>query len=151
MKGQDFKKGVFAALQQCEFVRLGNLLRASGQGASIFVGTEKGFGDQWFVSVGLCLDGLGVDLLDRLEQSHMYFRLERLFPQHRELILTAGQLDDPRQPAAYQAFLGLLAGEVANDLERLASERGVVEAYRLGRLTGGLITKAARERLTLLA
>lgn len=147
MTGQQFRKGILSALKQGGFSGSGSLVRATGDGGSVLVGVEKGFGDQWFVNAGLCLDSLGTELPQRVEHCHMYFRLERLFPQHRELILASGKLEDPAQQKAYQDLLGLLAGDIAVELKQLGSERGAAESYRAGRLSGGLVTKAAEEKL----
>ncbi len=78
----------------------------------------------------------------------MYCRLERLFPEHRELILTSGRLDDAAQPGAYHALVDLLAGDVAIELKNLGTERGAAEAYKAGRLSGGLVSKEAEEKLS---
>jgi hypothetical protein len=146
--GQQFTAGIFAALKQAGFSGTGNLRRVIGEGGTVLVGVEKGFGDQWFVNAGICLDSLGSEQIERIERSHMYFRLERLFPQYRELILASGQLDDPEQAIAYGELIGLLANDIALGLKQLASARGAAEAYRAGRLEGGLVTKAARELLS---
>ena len=84
MTGQEFREGLFGALQQHGFARRGSLMRLPGEAAIILAGVQKGFGEQWFVNVGFWLKQLDRDEPDRIEQSQMYFRLERLFPQYRE-------------------------------------------------------------------
>lgn len=148
MSGQSFRKGVFTALQQCGFARLGNLLRAKGDGVSVFINVEKGFGDQWFVNVGFCIDSVSTTQPTRIEHSHLYFRLERLFPEYRDIIIGAGQLGDPGQQTTYFDFINLLISKIAIDLKLMLSERSLSEAFDLGRLNEGLITKEARGKLT---
>jgi hypothetical protein len=147
MTALEFKKGLFGVLQQHGFVRRGSLMRLSGDGTIVLVGVQKGFGEQWFVNVGFWLKQLDRGEPDRIEQSHMYFRLERLFPQHREFILEAGDLAAEGQLKAYHKFLGLLVDEITVDLKQLGTRVGLVEAYHAGRLSAGLVTKAAKESL----
>ncbi|WP_144020743.1 MULTISPECIES: hypothetical protein [Burkholderia] len=148
MKSSEFKQGIFESLMQCGFIRRGNLMCFSGNGAKVAIGVEKGFGQQWFVNVGFCIDRIGTDEISRIEQSHMYFRLDRLFAQHRELIVGAGALDDMGQPREYEVFLGLLASEVGEELKRFANEQAIADAYRAGRFREGLVTKSVRDLLS---
>lgn len=122
-------------------------MRLPGDAAIILVGVQKGFGEQWFVNVGFWLKQLGRKEPDRIEQSHLYFRLERLFPQHREFILKASDLADEGQVSAYHEFLRVLVDEIAGDLKQLGTTEGLFDAYHAGRLTVGLVTKAAKEML----
>ncbi|WP_108519598.1 hypothetical protein [Bradyrhizobium algeriense] len=147
MTGQEFSKGLFGALQQHGFARRGSLMWLPGEATITLVGVQKGFGEQWFVNEGFWLKQLGRDEPDRIEQSHMYFRLERLFPQYREFILKAGDLAAEEQLSAYQRFLRVLVDEIAGDLKQLGTTEGLVDAYHAGRLTVGLMTKAAKELL----
>lgn len=148
MKSNEFKQGIFASLMERGFLRRGNLMCFSGNGAQIAVGVENGFGQQWFVNVGFCLDRIGIGEITRIEQSHMYFRLDRLFAQHRELIVWAGALDDMEQSRKYEVFLSLLASEVGEELKQFSSEQAIADAYRAGRFREGLIAKSARDLIS---
>lgn len=79
----------------------------------------------------------------------MYFRLERLFPEHRESIALAGALGDPSQPMAFERLGLLLQGELDRGLRALGTEDGLREAMMAGRLNQGLVRKDAREYLRL--
>ncbi|MCG5510083.1 hypothetical protein [Ectothiorhodospira lacustris] len=129
------------------FARLGDLMFTSGDDAVALVGVEKGFGEQKFVTVGFCICRIGIELPRRVELAHMYFRLERLFPQYRECILAAGALDDSDQIAAFKQFLGYLEHTFAPDICGMTSEGGLVKAYCAGRFDAGLVTKQARDFL----
>ena len=144
MTGAEYKRGIHKAFQRAGFANQRYALHAPGEGATTLVNTQKGFGAQWFINVGFCLHRLDPTPVERVEKTHMYFRLERLFPAHRELILTASEIDDPGQPAAYPLLLDLLAGEIGAGLRALGSERGIIEAYRSGRLNQGLVLGTAR-------
>lgn len=146
MTGAEYKQGIYNAFRRAGFAKRRYALHASGEGATALVNTEKGFGDQWFINAGFCLHRLDPTPVERVEKTHMYFRLERLFPEHRELILTASAIDDPKQPAAYPVLLDLLAGEVGTGLRALGNERAIIEAYHTMRLVNqGLVVRGARE------
>jgi len=147
MTGIEFRKGVFDALRQRGFAQRGSLMRLPGDGAIGLVGVQKGFCEQWFVNVGFWLKQLGREEPGSIEQTHMYFRLERLFPQHREFILEAGDLTAGEHLKAYHYFLRLLVDDIAGGLKHLGTSDGLVNAYHSGRLSSGLVTKAAKELL----
>ncbi|MGY3694879.1 hypothetical protein ACVIGA_004959 [Bradyrhizobium sp. USDA 3240] len=142
-----FKKGLSEVLLQQGFVLGRDLLRISNDQMVTLIGVQNGFGDQWFVNVGFWLTRVGVEAPDRVEQAHLYFRLERLFPQHREIILAAGDLGDAGQSEAYERLTRLISSEIATNLKRMGTEEGLVEAYRAHRLEDGLMTKVAKEWL----
>ncbi|MDH2386724.1 hypothetical protein [Bradyrhizobium sp. CER78] len=142
-----FKKYLFEALLQQSFERRRDVMRISNDRRVTLVGVEKGFGRQWFINVGFWFTWVGFAELNRVEQAHLYFRLERLFPQYAEIIRAAGELGDAGPPEAYERLTGLLSSEIATDVKRLGTEEGLVEAYRASRLEGGLVTKVAREWL----
>ncbi|WOH82265.1 DUF4304 domain-containing protein [Bradyrhizobium sp. BEA-2-5] len=142
-----FNKDLFEALLEQGFVRDQDLMRVSNDRVVTLVGVQKGFGSQWFINVGFWFSGGGIEEPGSVEQTHLYFRLERLFPQHREIILAAGDLRDAGQPEAYQRLAELIGSEIATNVKRLGTEEGLVEAYRARRLEGGLVTKVAKEWL----
>ena len=141
------KKGLFVALLRQGFVRSRDLMRVSNDRIVTLVGVEKGFGEQLFINVGFWFIWAGIEEPGRVEHAHMYFRLERLFPQHREIILAAGDLGGVGQSEAYQRLAALISSEIATNVKRIGSEEGLVEAYRARRLEGGLVTKVAKEWL----
>ncbi len=105
---------------------------------------EKGFGNQWFIIVGFWLYALGSELPERVEQTHLYFRLERLVPTLRETLLEAGALNEPNQPRAYELLCGLLVNDIDSTLRILGTVAGLRSALQEGRLTHGLVRKEAR-------
>jgi hypothetical protein len=100
MNAANFKKGLSQVFLGLGCKTVGKSLRRDQSDVSVLVSFEKGFGDQWYITFGFWLNALGVLATDRVEQTHMYFRLERLLPNLRAMILTAGALDDPNQPAS---------------------------------------------------
>lgn len=147
MNGSQFKKGIFSLLMSQGFSARGDLMVLSSDSVSIVLGVSQGFGAQWFIDVGFTLLPLSREVPLRVEQSHLYFRLERLFPEHREAILKAGRLDDPEQEDSYQCFVGLLDRQIVSHLGSYTTLKNLANAFNSGGFTGGLVTKDARQFL----
>jgi hypothetical protein len=143
-----FKANLFRALRQHGFAPSGQLMRFFEDDIVTLVEAQKGFGSQWFVNVGFWLRRLGTLEPKRIERTHLYFRLERLFPEHREVILGAGDMSDTAQSEAHSALVRLIDRDIASELKVLGTEQGLVEAYGAGRLNAGLVTQAARQVLS---
>jgi hypothetical protein len=147
MNAASFKSNIEQVLVSAGFERHEKSLRRYESCVWTLVGIEKGFGPQWHINVGFWLEALDGKCTARVEQSHLYFRLERVFPEHRETITLAGALGDSNQPEAYAALLALLQGDIDRQLRALGTEAGLRAALTAGRLIQGLITKGAREHL----
>jgi hypothetical protein len=150
MNGRDFKKGIGNTLLSIGFETVGGgaFVRSNhDSGVSTIVSTQKSF-DQWYINVGFWLDRLGGERPNTVQQSHLYFRLERLVPEYRETILLAGALlDEPDQPNAYQELRHLLATAIDSRLQVLGTEAGLRQARAEGRLIDGLVRKDANDWL----
>lgn len=147
MKSTTFKRGLEKALLAMGFRRSRRSLLRRTNGVTQILGFQKGFGDQWFINVGIWIHALGEAAPDAVEQSHLYFRLERLIPELRETILGTGALSDDEQSEAYRELVDLLPNRVARELEALATEAGLRAAMARGRLASGLLRKEARAYL----
>jgi hypothetical protein len=145
MNASTFKKDLERMLLGFGFRRDGKSLRRDQSGVSVLVSFDKGFGKQW---LGFWLLGLD-ELKDaRVERTHLYFRLERLLPASREVILTAGHLGDEAQAQAYETLLRLLAEDADALLRTLGTEDDLRRAMRSSELSGrGFIRKDARAYL----
>jgi hypothetical protein len=147
MKALAFKKGLERVLLSIGFERAGKSFHRVGSGVATMVAFEKGFGNQWFIDVGFWLYALGSELPDRVEQTHLYFRLERLVPTLRETILEAGALTEPNQPQAHEKLCYLLVNDIDSTLRVLGTVAGLRSALQESRLTHGLVRKEARAYL----
>lgn len=148
MNASTFKKGLVEVLTSNGFVRFGKSLRRDDKNVTILISFENGFGQQWFINVGFWLIEIGDLVPEIVQKSHLYFRIERLFPENREIILTAGALDDVQQPIAFNELEHLLRDKLISSICKLASKENLKSALSDGRLAGiGLITKEARECL----
>lgn len=143
-----FKERVFSAFRDSGFSpRSGMVERESGF-ASVVVGVERGFGNQFFINVGFVLSALsGPSPVRRIQDAHLYFRLERLFPEYREQILTAGSLGETAQEEALDGLLQAVRTDISASLGVLQQAEGLAEAHKAGLLKGGLVHAAARDLL----
>lgn len=147
MNSRGFKTGLERVLLSTGFERHARLLRRRNSHVWTLVGEEKGFGQQRHINVGFWLEALGGECEQQVERAHLYFRLERLFPDHHETIALAGALGDPKQPEAFETLALLLQGEFDRGLRALGTEEGLRSAMAAGRLMQGLMRKEAREYL----
>lgn len=148
MTNADFKKGIQRALAPTGFTKAGKLNCYAGKGVVVLLALQKLEHDQqFFLNVGFWLTRFGASPPERVELSHLYFRVERLFPEYREIILCAGKLDDEAQPSAFNQFVELLRTTIAGGLVEMADELRLRQAFREGRFEHGLIRKEVREVL----
>ncbi len=149
MNSRTFKQGLEKELLDSGFERAGKLYLRPTAFGFIMIAFSKGFGSQLFLDVGFWFSDLGDTTPSRLENAHIYCRLERLFPKDRELILTAGALDDAAQPEAYQRLISLFRKIVEDLLREFEDVPCIRQQMEYGRLSCGLIRKEAREYLSL--
>lgn len=148
MNALAFKKGLERVLLSMGFERARKTFHRDGSGVATMVAFDKGFGNQWFINVGFWLYALGSELPERVEQTHLYFRLERLVPTFRETLLEAGALSEPNQPRAYSELCKALNSDIDSTLRILGTVVGLRTALHDGRLAYGLVRKEARMYLS---
>ena len=147
MNGRAFRDGIERRLVSLGFAKKGKSVSRHLLDCWTIVGVENSVGAQWVIDVGFVLDALDGTLPERVSLAHMYFRLERLFPEHHETIAVAGSMTDPNQGAAYEALLQLLSGEIDQGLRALGTEAGLRAGLAEGRLVAGLVRREARDFL----
>lgn len=147
MTGPRFKRELAQSLVSGGFRLQGNSLLWHGSRVLVIVSAAKGFGDLWHVDVGFWLSDLAEGEPESTHKSHLYFRLERLFPECRDTIVSAGSLGEEGQRAAFGLLSELLQGRIADELRELGSAPALSAAFRRGRLSNGIVTKEARAYL----
>ena len=150
MTNHEFKTTIERAFTSNGFKIFAKNLRFDGLAASILVGLQKlDYGEQYFINVGLWLHAIGGDVPQKVEHTHMYFRLERLFPTLREVVLDGGQLSHPEQPKPANHLASIIAEECIPALVELsASLDRLRHQFYAGVLKGGLVRKEARALLS---
>jgi len=148
MSNLSFKRAVETALAQAGFFKAGKIWRFDGEDVSIIIGLQKiEYSQQIFVNVGFWLKKFGANPPEKVELTHMYYRLERLCPGQREAILTAGNESAEQQERWVAEIAAILASECLPQIKALASIEAVRTALRAGKLSEGLVRKEARQLL----
>jgi len=148
MTSNALRKSVTHAFIARGFSPIDRVLFRTGDGVTMVVGFDRGFEHQWYISIGFWLHGLGAEVPSVVEKTHLYFRLDRLVPQLREVVLMAGSLADKRQPEALGQLIDLISSDVGTMLESLLTIEGLTAALKAHALDSGLVTKEARAYLT---
>src|SRR4051794_16405062 len=119
MTSRDFKTGIGRALQAIGFVYRSKRFERQTSEILTLLEFQKGFGAQWFINVGFWLYVIDPQPPPRVAAAHLVFRLERLLPDLREEILTAGALDDSEQASSYERLLARIPTCVDDVLKKL--------------------------------
>jgi hypothetical protein len=148
MKPQSsFKESVERIWSTIGFTATGKAFSRRHADLATLMEVERGFGRQHFIGVGFWLRSLGERLPDRISRAHLCCRLERLFPEFREIILTAGAIGEIEQPQMHEKLLDLLRGPIDRSLASLESLDGLRAALTAGRFNQCLVTKEVRKYL----
>ena len=142
-----FKAGLREVLRSVGFSQVDQVLVRKSSEVAVLIGFQKNFGQQWFVNVGFWIFKLGSEMPTRVEDTHLYFRLERLFPSQREIILLAGDLKEEGQPAALEELKKVTLSTINKGLADLETLSGLETAMRANRLSHGLVKKEAQSCL----
>jgi hypothetical protein len=141
-----FKQGIEQTLRTVGFERRRKALRRHATDVVTVIDFDKSR-DRWHLGVGFWIKELDANVPDRVPACHLYYRLEDLFPEHRNVLADAGVLDGPRQDEAYDKVLKLLRGTLGNSLKELETVDALRAALLAGRLDEGFIRKEARAHL----
>jgi Domain of unknown function (DUF4304) len=147
MKPTEFKKGIGQVLLTHGYKKYGACYKKTSESVTVLVSFQKVFQSQWFLNVGIWLHGLSENPPDKIEKSHLYFRLERLAPLFREQILAAGDTKSIEQERAHRHFLELLNSSILEIIDELLDEKKLLKAFADGELSNGMIRGEAREYL----
>lgn len=149
MTNHEFKSIIEGAFTSNGFKRVDKNARFDGAAAVILIGLQKlEYDEQYFINVGFWLRALSDQVPRKVEHTHMYFRLERLFPPRREAVLDGGCLSLPEQPQAATKLSAIISQECIPVLVKLAnSEAALRQRFSQGGFSGGLIRKEARAAL----
>ena len=107
-----------------------------------------------YINVGFWirnLDPQGLSDFGRSEKvadAHLHFRLERVCPESREVIVAASALDEAEQEQWYPQLIDLIRDTAAPSIRDLTSLPVLKRAFLLRLRDQGLVRKEAREYLS---
>lgn len=141
----DFSSRVAKTLKEAGFIKEKKCYKLNLSESTLLIDIQFAHQCRYYMNVGFFIPSLGGRPPERVPSCHCYFRLERIFPEHRELILLAGDTEEGKQ-SDLDELVELLKVKIWPALLLIASSHDKLrEAYRSARLTRGLITIAARE------
>jgi hypothetical protein len=143
-----FKRVVENALIKAGFFKHGKAWLFKATDVSIVIATQSAANSrQTFINVGFWLSALGEAVPEKVELTHMYYSLERLFPQERDAILIAGDNRLAREVDWSSTFASVLDDVCLPGLKSICSMAAIRAEFSAGKLSGGLIRKEARALL----
>jgi hypothetical protein len=148
LKASEFKHVLEEAFQRAGFRKFANCLSYVGNDVTVLVSLQKvEYSGQIFVNVGFWLHQLSDSVPNKVEKTHMYFRLENLHPGYRDVILAAGDLGAADQKHGLQKLLDVLGSEIVPNIVHLADQSAILAAFKNARFQRGFIRKDAKEFL----
>lgn len=139
-----FKKSVGGALEQAGFVKKGQSWYFEGEDALVLANLEKiDVFDEYVINIGIWLKAFGDTTFPAYNQCHLYYRVERLFPSQRELILASCSLlkSDNQILANLSEFI---KNQLVPFLKDCTDESKLKELMSEGVLKRGFVRKEAR-------
>lgn len=152
MTASRFKAGLVATLEAAGCRRAGRLVIVEARDVDVpkvvgLVDFQSLFGSRWAINVGFQIGDLDPVIPDRVERSHMYFRLENMFPEHEETIVQAGAMGEAGQADAYERLRMLFSASLVQEIRSRLSIESLRMGFDSGKYSAGIITPAAREYL----
>lgn len=146
MTGKMFTESIRNAFILSGFKPSGGTLFFRGNVATVIIKSTKiPHADRHLIDVGFWLPEITKNMPLRPEKSQMYFRLDRIFPDRKHVILEGGDTTSSYQPQALAALSAEIVREIAPSLIELSNSYA---ALRIKFITDsgalGLITKEAR-------
>ena len=144
----ELKKAVGSILSKKGFRKNGQSWILVGEDATVVINLQKYEYDKlYFVNFGIWLNALGLKKIPAENHCHIRDRLEYLFPDNRDLIVSAFEINSNNDDIpALKEFLEL---EVWPFCRQCLSLEGIRELVQKGRFTTSLIRAEARPLLSL--
>jgi hypothetical protein len=146
---KDLKKIISYSLEKSTlFTTKGQSWYLDGKDSTIVVNLQKSnFNEDYFMNVGIWLKALGIAIFPSFNKCHLYFRLEKLFPENRTLILNSLSLERTNSKSL-DDFSQFIILRVIPFLQHCTEEDQLKEFMKVGRFKNGIISKEAKDYLS---
>ena len=142
------KKAIGTALNAEGFTRKGNSWFLRGPDAVAVINLQKyEYDELYFINFGIGLRALGSDEFPAENHCHIRARLERLFPQRRDLIIEASTISHDN--ALVEEFKDFLCTEVSPFCSKCLTIEGLKTLLDSKKIPQLFVTAAARALLGL--
>lgn len=141
-------KAISTQLKTAGFVKKGSALYLDGKDTISVINLQRlNWSDQYYINVGFYLKKLGEDIYPQYNHCHLYYRLERLFPDYRELIANSCSLSvsDTKKLAELAEFCKM---QLIPFLKECAHESKLRELMIQGKLDHGFVRAEIRAYLS---
>lgn len=146
---QTFKNSIGAPLEMAGFVKKGYSWYLKGNEVIVVANLEKidmFSWEQYAINIGFWLKALGNEEYPPYNHCHMYYRLERLFPLQRELILIGCSLTQSNDQILAD-LSNFINNQVLPFLIDCTDESMLRDLMLKGKLHGGLVRHEAKTYL----
>lgn len=136
-----FKKIITSPFDEADFVKKGQSWYLDGEDAVIVVNLQKSnWADEYYVNIGIWIKALSSIDFPKENQYHLLHRLERCFPEDRELIQqsTSLELSNLQALSKFTEFLKLRVVPFLRDCTRKHKLREFMAA---GKFRSGFVHK----------
>jgi len=136
-------------LKEAGFIRKGQSWYWAGKDALIVFNLQRvgNFYNQYFINFGIWLKAFGIIEFPPFNRCHLYYRIERFFPQQRELILNSCSLEVSNLQLINE-FSELMKEQIITLAKELTNEQNLRKLMLQGFLDKGLGRTEAREYLS---
>lgn len=143
-----FKQTIANLFEKSSFVKKGQSWYLDGEDTIIVVKLQKSnWGEEYYINIGIRLKALGTVNFPQESQCHFSHRLERYFPDDRELILRGSSLEASNSQTL-EDFTELLRIKLVPFLKECTSKHKLKEFLVAGRFNSGFISKDAIDYLS---
>lgn len=138
-----FQTRVLRAFSDFGFRGSGRTRRYFGEEIDILINVQQAYSN-CFINVGFVLKSISNDIPDRVEKTHMYYRLESIFPEIRETIIAAGELEEADSEEFTVKLIDSIKSSLARKLCQLSILENLKSTFKSGKLENGMVTGSAR-------
>ncbi len=142
-----FKQTFAKAIETTPCIKRGQSWYIDGKDTLVVINLQKSdWNEQYFINLGIWLKALGEPSFPQYYRCHLYYRLESIFSQERELILNACSLEQGNAQLL-EELAQFLTGQVLPFLRDCGSERTLRNRMAEGKLGNGLVLYSAGDYL----
>lgn len=138
-----FQTRVLRAFSGFGFRGSGRTRRYFGEEIDILINVQQAYSN-CFINVGFVLKSINNDIPDRVEKTHLYYRLESIFPDLREIIIASGEMNEADSEEYTVKLIDLIKSGLAEKLCHLSILENMKSTFNSGKLENGLVRGSAR-------
>lgn len=147
-KCKEFQSRVLFSFSKFGFRGIGRTRKYTGIDADSIINVQSA--DIFcFINVGFIIHAIDNIDTSKVEKSHLYFRLERIFPEYGDIITSASEYSEVDFDNKIISFINLIESVLARKLCDLTEFGTLKQAYSSGLFINGVVTPAARKYLTM--